>query len=79
MEEVLTLDELYLLRGAAAEIEYRHNKFAAGLEGIDLEEEVNKQKSSFDDVKRRVEAELAGKTEEEYVFDLIGIEVEADD
>lgn len=77
MENSITLDELYAYAQEIAEAEHRRNKFAAALKGIDLDEGVSESK--FDEVKLRVEAELAGKSEEMYVFDMIGIEVESDD
>lgn len=77
MEEVLTLDELYLLVEKAREEEHRQNRFLAALQGVDLDE--GKTDEAFERVKQKAAADLAGKSEEEYVFDLIGIEVEPDD
>ena len=77
MEENLTLDELYLLRNAQHDAEYRRNKFMAALKGIDLDEQ--QEAADFERVKRQAAAELAGVSEEQYVFDLIGIEVDDDD
>lgn len=76
MEDTLTLDELQLLVDASHRVEHRRNKFAAALKGIDIDDEVD---DKFEEVKRQAEAQLAGMSEEEYVFDLIGIEVDADD
>ncbi len=77
MEDKLTLDELYLLRSAAQKVQHRAFKFMAALKGIDLDEEQNQ--SSFEEVQRRAAAELAGISEEEYVFNEIGIDIEHDD
>lgn len=77
MEETLTLDEAYALLDAMYRKEERHNHFAAAIQGIDLNEGATD--SEFDKVKMKVEADLAGKTEEEYTFDMIGIEYESDD
>lgn len=77
MEDELTLEELYLLMETEQDREYRRNKFAAALQGVDLDE--NKKNSDFEQVKQRAAAALAGKSESEYVFDMIGIEVEDDD
>jgi hypothetical protein len=76
MEETLTLDELTLLVDETYKSEDRERRFLAALQGINLDEESD---AKFDDVKRRADAALAGVSEEEYVFDLIGIEVEDDD
>jgi hypothetical protein len=78
MEDSLTLDELYLLRNALYEAEHRRNKFAAALKGIDIDED-SESSSDFEEVQRRVQADLGGKSEQEFVFDMIGIEIEDDD
>lgn len=77
MEEYITLDELYLLVDAMHRKEYRANKFAAALKGVDLDE--GQEQEDFERIKIRAQAELAGKNEEEFVFDMIGIEVDTDD
>lgn len=69
---------MYSLHAAIARKEYRANKFAAALKGIDLDEETS-DTSTFDEIEQRAQAALAGKNEDEYVFDMIGIQVEADD
>lgn len=77
MEETLTLNELYLLAGAGREREYKDQKFLAALKGIDLDEEQNSEtQASFEEVQRKAEAALAGKSEEEHTFADIGIEFE---
>lgn len=78
MEETLTLEELNLIVNAKRDSDRAAQRFAAALKGIDLDEETE-QESSFDDVRRRADAHLAGKTEAEYDFDMIGIEVEIDE
>lgn len=77
MEEELTIEELYALSEAQQRTEHRHNKFAAALQGVDLDE--NKSDTTFEDLKRKAAAELAGKSEDEFVLNMIGIEVEDDD
>lgn len=77
MEDELTLEELYAIINGMHETEHREHKFMAALQGVDLDE--GKSDAKFDDIKQRAAAELAGKTEQEYVFDMIGIEVEDDD
>lgn len=77
MEEHLTLEELTLLINSNRETEHRSQKFAAALKGIDLDE--GQETPEFDEIKRKVQAELSGKTEEQYVFDMVGIEIDTDD
>lgn len=77
MEDSLTLDELELLSEAQYRKEDRHNKFMAAIQGIDLSD--SEEETDFEKIKMRAAAELAGKSEEEFVFDSIGIEIEDDD
>lgn len=77
MEEELTLEELYLLLEAERDREEKSNRFLAALQGVDLD--ANKKDDAFEKVKQRAAADLAGKSEEEFVFDMIGIEIEDDD
>lgn len=76
MEETLSLEELYLLIDSKSKEEHNRRKFAAALKGIDLEDNTN---SRFEDIQREAEDILSGRSEEERVFDFIGIEVETDD
>lgn len=77
MEEELTLEELNLLMSSMQDREYRKNKFMAAMQGVDLEE--GKKDETFEKIQMRAQAELAGKTEQEYVLGLIGIEIDEDD
>lgn len=77
MEETLTLEEAYLLMEAMYRKEERHNKFAAAIQGINLDEHTSTE-DEFERIKRRAEAELTGRTEEEVTFEMI-IEIESDD
>lgn len=77
MEEEITLEELYALMEGMQKTEHRRNKFAAALKGIDLDE--GKKDDAFERIKRKAAADLAGKSEEEHVFDMIGIAIEDDD
>lgn len=73
IEEALTLDELMLLYGTIHEQINEDRKFAASLKGIDLGgNEASEAEASFDDIKRRAEAKLAGKSEDELEFAEIG-------
>lgn len=78
MEETLTLDEAYALLDAMYRKEERSNRFAAAIQGIDLDEHTNSD-DDFERIKKKAEADLAGKTEEEHTFDIIGIAYESDD
>jgi hypothetical protein len=77
MEDSLTLEELYLLFESLHKTEYRRNKFLAAVNGIDLDEE--KEDTDFFEIQKKAQAQLSGKSEQEYVFEMIGIEVEDDD
>lgn len=77
MEDELTLEELYLLQESIYRTEHRHNKFMAAMNGVNLDE--GQKNEDFEKVKQRAEAALAGKTEEQHIFDIIGIEIEDDD
>ena len=77
MEETLTLDELYLLVDAMHRKEHRHHKFMAALQGVDIDE--GRSEEAFERIKLKAQADLAGQTEEEFTFNMIGIEVEGDD
>lgn len=78
MEESITLEELYAYMAAGQRAEHRRNKFAAALKGVNIDEHAQED-SDFERTKRKAAADLSGKSEEEYVFDLIGIEFEDDD
>lgn len=77
MEEELTLEELYALAESIGRNEHRQHKFMAAIQGVDLDE--GKQDTDFESIKQRAAASLAGKTEEQHVFDIIGIAIEDDD
>ncbi len=77
MEDVLTIEELYLLIEAQNRAEDKRRQFDAAIQGIDINE--GKTDESFEAIKMKAEAALAGKDEEKYAFDLIGIEIDSDD
>lgn len=77
MEENLTLNEVNLLAEASRNKEKREQRFLAALKGIDLDEK--ESTSSFEEVQKKAAAALAGQTEEEYVFNMIGIEYDKDE
>lgn len=76
MEDELTLEELYLLVDSDYRREHRRNKMLAAVNGIDLDE--NNKDEAFEKIKAKAQAELTGKSEEELVFDFVGIQVESD-
>lgn len=71
------MEELYLLLDSMRERQHSEHKFMAALKGVDLDE--GNTNNDFDRIKQQAAAELAGKSEDEYVFDLIGIQIEEDD
>jgi len=75
MEDCLTLEEVYLLSDAVYRAEHRRNKFAAALKGISLDEPNDR----FEEVEKKAQAALAGQSEEEFVFGMIGIEVDSNE
>lgn len=76
LEESLTVEELLELVKGRSDEEYRGFRFAASLKGIDLDEEHRKEQgSSFDQIKARAEARLAGKSEEEMSLETMGISI----
>lgn len=80
MEDNITIEELYALQAALYRQEHRRNRFAAALKGVDLDKEsATEEEDPFERIKRKAEAELAGKSEQEFIFDMIGIEVDSSD
>jgi len=76
LEESLSVEELQELATAAYDMEYRKMRFAASLKGIDLDKETKQQNgSSFDQIRLKAEAKLAGKDEETHLFNTLGISV----
>lgn len=76
MEDELTLDELYLLIESDYRRERRHNKMLAAVNGVNLEDD--DKNDAFEKIKAKAQAKLAGRSEQEMTFDLIGIKVESD-
>lgn len=80
VEEVLTVEELELILSKVRDAEHERQKFAAALKGVNLDEISNEEaEASFDEIKRRAEAKLAGKSEEQLAFEELGIDVEVVD
>ena len=78
MENNLCLAELEAILDASREREFRQQKFAAALKGVDLGEPDGKDVPTFDDIKNRAKAKLAGKSEEEVSLEEIGFAVETE-
>lgn len=74
VEENLSLPELVGLLKVQAEEEWADRKFTAALKGIQLPEPENEQVATFEEVKRRAEARLAGISEEQLDFMDMGID-----
>lgn len=81
MEEQLTLDELRVTLEAKREHEYKQQKFAAALKGVNLDEHTGKDEETLtgDDIKRRVEEKLKGPNAEALEWQEIGIKVIEED
>lgn len=66
LEECISLVELESILRAASERETRYNRFMAAVNGIDLDAHEKKtNQERLEEVNRRAEARLMGKTEEE--------------
>lgn len=76
MEEELTVEELFAIEESMFETQHSRNRFAAALQGVDLDEDKD---DTFDRIAQKAAADLAGKDEDEYVLNMIGIEFEEDD
>lgn len=65
LEDSLSLDELYATAQTMQETEYRQQKFAAAMKGIDLDKETDGgTRTDLDRVKERVERRLRGEPAE---------------
>lgn len=74
LEESLTLEELHLVIDKAREKEHRMMKFYAAFKGVNLDEQTD-TKERFEEIQRRAEARLRGKTEEELEWEALGIDI----
>lgn len=79
LEESLSLPELQAVLDASREREYRANKFAAALKGVDLDNNGENAKDKFEEVQRRVEAKLAGKSQESTELDELAFDFEVEE
>jgi hypothetical protein len=74
LEEALSMDELIAILAAGREQEERHNRFTAALKGIKLNE--GSYEDRFEQVKVRAEARRRELSEDQVVFEKIGIKLE---
>lgn len=80
LEESLSIDELKAIVKASREKEHRANKFAAALKGINIDEgSQNTAKEKFEEVQRRVQAKLYGKSEAALEMDELGLDIEIEE
>jgi hypothetical protein len=75
MEIKLTLDELRAIIDASREKEQRQQRFAAAIQGIDIDKD--KDDSAVDRVKQRVAAKLQKKSQEQVRMESVGLDYEA--
>ena len=79
MEESINLNELYAIIGALRERENRHNKFAAALKGVNLDEENGQSAQDiFDSAEEKANEILTGMTSEERTMSELGFGVESE-
>lgn len=76
LEQTITLEELEAIISASRDKEYRAQKFAAALKGIDIDEGENEAQKRFEEAKRRAEAKMTGKSEEAIEFEALGLDFE---
>lgn len=79
LEDSINLPELHAILNASREREYRQNKFMAALKGIDLDDKDKVDaKERFEEVQRRVQAKLSGKTEQQLEMDELDLDFEVE-
>jgi hypothetical protein len=80
LEEYLTVEELEAMYTAIREKEYRHFKMLAAVQGIDLDENKSEENQlTVEDVKARLAAKQAGKSEEQWEVEELGFDFEDDE
>lgn len=57
----------------------RHNRFMAAIQGIDIDKGDESGESKFDEVQRRVESKLSGKSEKSLELDVFGLDIEIEE
>jgi hypothetical protein len=77
MEESLTLEELRWMLNSIREKEDKQYRFQAAIAGAEIGDR-EEPDADFDAVKRRAEAKLAGRSEEQLHLDELGIGYEVE-
>lgn len=72
----MTLQEIKAIIEVRRKEENRRNRFAAAIQGINMDGGDETDEERFDRVRRNAAAQLAGKSEEELVLDELGFGVE---
>lgn len=72
----MNLQELILIIEKSREKRNEQNKFLAAIQGIDLEKNKDSANADFEEVRRRAQARISGKSEEEIEFEQIGIDIQ---
>lgn len=80
MESELTLEELFLILEGTRERDKNLKTFYAAFKGVDLDKETKSNEPSlFEQTKMAADAAKQGLSQEQYVFNMIGIDVDIDD
>ena len=80
LEENITLPELEGILAAGRDKERREQRFMAALKGIDLDEEDKQDaQEKFDEVQRRVQAQLTGANPQQLELDVFGLDIEIEE
>lgn len=81
LEDSLSLDELHVAVKAQRAKEERHNRFMAAIKGINLDEDGDTMtaEEKVEEMKRRAEAKRAGKSDDEFEFDELGLDIEVEE
>lgn len=76
----INLDELQAILGAARKQRYEDQRFMAAIQGIDIDKESNDRAAErFEEVKKRADAQLQGRSVEELEYDELGLDVEIEE
>lgn len=79
MEETLTLEELYLLVDAKHRADHQQKQWQGALQGVEIED-YNPHKKTFEELKEKAAAEIAGLSRQEYALtDIIAFEDDDDE
>jgi hypothetical protein len=77
LESNLSMVELQAILKAARERQWEQNKFTAALKGIKLDGAAGKSdKERFEEVVSKAKAQAAGKSEDQFVLEQVGVGVE---